>query len=202
VTAVSVEHDESRFRPGPVPPPLPEQSRFVAAPPDGQPRSGPGSPVDAPRERGERHASVDPDGYVVFAAGETTFAVAVSEVHEVIRAARLELLVGAPSYGRRLALVDVRGRSIPVVDLRESDDAPGDVLLPVFRHSVGLVVDRVLAVRTPRELVPEHDEVPDALPFYARGLLRPVEGGAPVVLIALPDAAELEAERATLTRSA
>jgi chemotaxis signal transduction protein len=143
----------------------------------------------------ERLAPVDHEGYVLFAAGATTFAVAVSEVHEVIRAARLELLPGAPSYGRRLALVDVRGRAIPVVDLRESDETRGDVLLPVYRHSVGLVVDRVLAVRTPRELVPEHDDVPDALPSYARGVLRPVEGGAPVVLIALPDAAELEAER-------
>lgn len=195
--AVSPPASPSRFRPAPAP-----------ASPDGRARAGtpPDVPVAVPgaeREpapaasappRDARPARTDADGYVLFGVGSTTFAVAVGEVREVIRAARLELLPGAAPYGRGLALVDVRGRSIPVVDLRESQDAPGDVLLPVYRHHVGLVVDRVLAVRTPRDLAPEHDDVPGALPSYARGVLRPVDGGAPVLLIAMPDAAEIEAD--------
>ena len=135
------------------------------------------------------------EGYVLFGVGGTTFAVVVGEVREIVRAARLELLPQSHvAYGHGVALVDVRGRSIPVVDLRSDREAHGDVLLPIWRHQVGLVVDHVIAVNSPRDMVREHDDVPAALPSYARGVLRPVEGGAPVLLIAMPDAAELEAD--------
>jgi len=137
------------------------------------------------------------DGYVLFAVGGTTFAVEVRDVREIVRAARLELLPEArASYGHGIALVDVRGRSIPVADLRADRAGTGDVLLPLWRHQVGLVVDRVVAVQSALELVPEHEDVPDALPSYARGVLRPAEGGAPVLLVAMPDAAELQADAA------
>ena len=145
----------------------------------------------------ETAAVVAAEGYVVFQVGTTAFSVSVVEVREIVRAARLELLPDSrASYGHGVALVDARGRSVPVVDLRSDRSRTGDVLLPMWRHQVGLVVDRVLAVQTPRELVREHDDVPAALPSYARGVLRPVEGGAPVLLIALPDAAELDADAA------
>jgi chemotaxis signal transduction protein len=135
------------------------------------------------------------EGYVLFGVGATTFAVIVGDVREIVRAARLELLPQShAAYGHGVALVDVRGRSIPVVDLRSDRTAHGDVLLPMWRHQVGLVVDHVVAVHSPRDMVREHDEVPAALPSYSRGVLRPVEGGAPVLLIAMPDAAELEAD--------
>ncbi len=137
------------------------------------------------------------EGYVLFRVGGTTFAVPVVEVREIVRAERLQLLpTAAPQYGHGVALVDTRGRSIPVVDLRSDPAADGDVLLPVWRHQVGLVVDRVTAVLSPRELAPEHDDVPAALPSYARGVLRPADGGDPVVLITMPDAAELELDAA------
>jgi chemotaxis signal transduction protein len=142
-------------------------------------------------------AAAATEGYVVFQVGTTAFSVSVVEVREIVRAARLELLPDArASYGHGVALVDARGRSVPVVDLRSDRSRTGDVLLPMWRHQVGLVVDRVLAVQSPRELVREHDDVPAALPSYARGVLRPVDGGAPVLLIALPDAAELDADSA------
>jgi chemotaxis signal transduction protein len=140
----------------------------------------------------ERVTETDSDGYVVFALGATTFAVAVSHVREIIRAVRLDLLPDQKSgYGRGVALVDARGRSIPVVDLRSDTTHHGDVLLPLYRHHVGLVVDRVVAVQTPLELLAEVEHVPEALPSYARGVLRPAAGGDPVLLIELPDAAEL-----------
>jgi chemotaxis signal transduction protein len=134
-------------------------------------------------------------GYVLFAVGGTTFAVDVGEVREIVRAARLELLPQSHlAHGHGVAIVDVRGRAIPVVDLRSERSAPGDVLLPMWRHQVGFVVDHVVSVQSPRELTREHDDVPAALPSYARGILRPAEGGAPVLLIAMPDAAELETD--------
>lgn len=132
------------------------------------------------------------EGYVLFRVGDTAFAVPIGEVREIVRAVRLELLPSAEvPLGHGVGLVDTRGRSIPVVDLRSDRAEEGDVLLPVWRHQVGLVVDRVTSVQSPRELALEHDEVPAALPSYARGVLRPVDGGTPVLLIALPDATEL-----------
>ena len=134
---------------------------------------------------------------MVFALGATTFAVAVSQVREIIRAVRLNLLPDQQhGYGRGVALVDARGRSIPVVDLRTDTTRHGDVLLPLYRHHVGLVVDRVVAVQTPLELLAEDTRLPDALPSYARGILRPATGGDPVLLIELPDAAELTRDAA------
>ncbi|MFN8168454.1 MAG: chemotaxis protein CheW [Candidatus Nanopelagicales bacterium] len=170
-----------------------------AAPVDAAPPAEAVAPETVP-------AAVDPaaglavptgiDGYVVFRVGGTDFAVQVGDVREVLRAARIDLLPdsGREINGRTLALVDARGRSIPVLDLRSRRDAPGDVLIPMWRHNVGVVVDRVVSVRSPRELVRETDDVPAALPTYARGVLRPADGGAPVLLIAMPDAPELEAD--------
>lgn len=145
-------------------------------------------PVDAPACRRT------PDGYVVFAVGPSSYAVPVEEVGSVLRPDHLELLASAqrPRYGRGVALVDVRGRAIPVVDLRADPDLPGEVLLPLFRHHVGLVVDRVVAVRPAEDLVPEPDGLPDVLPEYAQGILRPVDGGPHLLLVGMPDAAALE----------
>ena len=204
MTAVIVPEKPSRFTKADVPDP-------GTSPP--RPRPAPAAPVaDEPPARPRRASSfaaaapsvpVAPqpapaaavEGYVLFAVGSTTFAVVVGDVREIVRAARLELLPQSHvAYGHGVALVDVRGRSIPVVDLRSDREAHGDVLLPMWRHQVGLVVDHVVAVNSPREMVREHDDVPAALPSYSRGVLRPAEGGAPVLLIAMPDAAELEAD--------
>jgi len=146
----------------------------------------------APRTPRPAPAPADVDGYVLFRVGETTFAVSVLETREVIRAARLELLPATDPLARPVALVDTRGRSVPVVDLRTDRTVAGDVVLPLWRVHVGLVVDRVISVLSARDLVLETGAVPDALPSYARGVLRPVAGGAPVLLIGMPDAAELE----------
>ena len=206
MTAVQPASTPSRFTPTPV------------LPADAVPRPAPGAACDldagpVPERRGanrawsgtsvaaavplERVTETDSDGYVVFSLGATTFAVAVSQVREIIRAVRLDLLPDQQSgYGRGVALVDARGRSIPVVDLRGDTTHHGDVLLPLYRHHVGLVVDRVVAVQTPLELVAEVAHLPEALPSYARGVLRPATGGDPVLLIELPDAAELARDAA------
>lgn len=154
------------------------------------------SPTVEPTPDGSMPAATV-EGYVLFQVGGTTFSVPVGEVREIVRAARIDLLpLAEAAYGHGIALVDARGRSIPVLDLRSDRSVTGDVLLPMWRHQVGLVVDRVASVQTAHELVPEHDEVPAGLPSYARAVLRPVDGGAPVLLIAMPDAGELERDAA------
>lgn len=148
----------------------------------------------APAAPAPRTPVADDGGYVLFAVGGTTFAVAVGDVREISRAARLELLPEAvrTGYGAAVALVDVRGRAVPVVDLRSDPSRAGDVLLPVYRRHAGLVVDRVVTVTAAGDLVPETDEVPDTLPSWTRGVVRPADGGDPVVVVALPDAAAIE----------
>lgn len=171
----------------------PRPSTFApAAAPTAPAPAATAAPVEPPAT--EEGDSREPDGYVVFAVGASSYAVPVEEVGSVLRPESLELLASPqrPRYGRGVALVDVRGRAIPVVDLRSDPDRPGEVLLPLYRHHVGLVVDRVVAVRPARDLVPEPDGLPDVLPEYARGVLRQVDGGPHLLLVAMPDAAALE----------
>jgi chemotaxis signal transduction protein len=130
-------------------------------------------------------------GHVVFHLGAALYAVAVTEVREVIRGVDLGLVPDSAHHvvGRPVALVDARGRTVPVVDLRTDPTVPGDVLLPVWRRHLGIAVDRVESVLRSGELVAEPDDVAGSLPSYARGVMRPVDGGSVVILIALPDAA-------------
>ncbi|MFC6237084.1 chemotaxis protein CheW [Longivirga aurantiaca] len=170
-------------------------SLFTAAPtPSAARRSAAPAPAPAAVEPGPRTPVSGDGGHVLFAVGATTFAVAVGDVHEITRAPRLDLLpeIDRPGYGLAVALVDVRGRSVPVVDLRTDRSCPGDVLLPVYRRHAGLVVDRVVRVTAAGELVPETDEVPETLPSWTRGIVRPAGGGDPVVVVAMPDAAAIE----------
>jgi len=161
-------------------------SLFTAAPVPSAPSVA--SPVPAPDAVAP---ALGGDGHVLFVVDGTTFAVPVSLVREVLRAPRLLPLPAASGFPGAIALVDVRGRSVPVVDLRADPSGPGDVLLPVLRRHAGLVVDRVASVTGAGDLVPEAGEVPRTLPGYARGVVRPVTGGDPVVLVGLPDASVL-----------
>ena len=147
--------------------------------------------VPAVEEPSEPVAPTGPAAYVVFELDGATYAIAVEEVHEIVRRPRLQTVPGARAAGGDVALVDVRGRSIPVLDGRSQRDVqrPAQVLLPVFRHQVGLVVDRVLGVRADLEV--EQADVSPVLPARARGVLRPAEGGAPVLHVALPSASDL-----------
>jgi chemotaxis signal transduction protein len=134
--------------------------------------------------------SYDDTGHVVFRLGSSSYAVPVSDVREVIRGVELAVVPDSEhrAVGRPVGLVDAHGRTVPVVDLRSDSTVAGDVLLPVWRRHLGVAVDRVESVLRAGELVAEPADVVDALPSYARGLLRPVDGGAAVILVALPDA--------------
>jgi chemotaxis signal transduction protein len=152
--------------------------------PDAEPDAGP-----AARERDQGPGPEDA-GYVLFSVDGTTMAVPIGDVREIARSPRLTRLpvLDSVGFGRGLALVDVRGRSVPVVDLRTHPGPGGDVLLPLWRRHAGLVVDHVVAVTGPGELVGEPRDAADVLPHYARGVVRPADGGDPVVVVDLPAA--------------
>jgi chemotaxis signal transduction protein len=87
--------------------------------------------------------------------------------------------------GRELGLVDVRGASVPVLDLRSAPTIVGDLIVPRYQDQVGLLVDRVTSVRRPGALIVDAVSGP-ALPPYASAVLRPTEGGNPMLLVDLP----------------
>jgi chemotaxis signal transduction protein len=150
------------------------------------------SPTRGP---GESVAVLDTAGYVVFLVAGTRFAVSVLEVLEVLRSAGLRVLPGSGHEinGRALGLVDARGHSVAVIDLRIDPEGPGDVLIPVDAMHVGVVVDRVESVLDRESLRLEDGDV-HGLPAYARGVLRRPDGSGPVLLISMPTAPSLADE--------
>ena len=129
-------------------------------------------------------------GYVTFEVDGTVFAVRVDEVREIVRVDPTDLLPAGERTvaGRELGLLDVRRRTVPVLDLRRRKGDEAEAILPRRRPLAGLVVDRVTAVVAVTDLVAQ-DADERALPSYAVGVLRPATGGAPVLLVALPQVA-------------
>lgn len=95
---------------------------------------------------------------VTFGLGDEVFAVSVTMVREILDYAPAFRVPGGPAW--MLGLTDVRGQGVPMVDLRTrlglSPVEPTlatrvlivDVALPDRTLSLGLVVDRVIAVAT------------------------------------------------------
>jgi chemotaxis signal transduction protein len=105
-------------------------------------------------------------------------AASLDQVREVVRATGIEPLRGvrAPVTG----LLELRGQPLPVVDLRSAAEpgALGDVLVLIdgvtdgTRGSVGLAVDKVLAVVDPEALTGTAEPPSSALPGYVLEVLR------------------------------
>ncbi|HEY7859168.1 MAG TPA: chemotaxis protein CheW [Candidatus Nanopelagicales bacterium] len=129
----------------------------------------------------------DVGGHLTFEVGRTSFAVDVADVMEVLRASEVRRLPGSGRTlsGRELCLVDVRGASVPVLDLRSEPTVVGDLIVPRYEDQVGLLVDRVTSVQRPGALILDPATGP-ALPSYASAVLRPAEGGTPMLLVELP----------------
>jgi hypothetical protein len=182
------------FAAAPVPaaaPRRPRRARAETAEPAVEPAAPEAPSHVEPPSLGESHG-----GHVLFSLRGTTYAVSVADVREISRAELHPVALGTTSAD--VALVDVRGRSIPVVDLRAEKAGHGDVLLPLWRSHAGVVVDRVLSVTPEGALVPEPGDVPQGLPAWVRAVLRPVAGGSPVLLVSLPEAASLGTDAARL----
>jgi len=133
-------------------------------------------------------------GYITFRMNGRDLACSLDDVREVVRATGIDLLPGtrAPVSG----MIELRNDPLPVIDLR-SDAYPGEagdvlVLNPAADGSYGVAVDRVLAVVSGDELVPDEAEPSGGLPPYVTQLLRRPDDQAPVMLVALRVLAGLE----------
>jgi len=117
-------------------------------------------------------------GYVTFSMDGRELAASLDQVREVVRATGIEQLRGvrAPVTG----LLELRGQPLPVVDLRSPADpgALGDVLVLIdgvtdgVHGSIGLAVDKVLAVVDPEALTGTAEPPASGLPGYVLEVLR------------------------------
>ena len=118
--------------------------------------------------------------YVTFRLDGRDFATRIELVREVVRLSELVTLPGLvpPMAG----VLDLRGTSLPVVDVRAVPGGPGDVLVLADGDAdYGFVCDAVAAVVGSETLVPEESRVRDALPPYVESVLRGTAG--PVFLV-------------------
>ena len=118
--------------------------------------------------------------YVTFRLDGRDFATRIELVREVVRLSELVTLPGmtAPLAG----VLDLRGASLPVVDVRATPGGPGDVLvLQAGERTYGFVCDAVSAVVGSDALVAEESRVRESLPSYVEAVLRGSAG--PVFLV-------------------
>ena len=109
--------------------------------------------------------------YVTFSLGGLDFATRIELVREVVRLTELLTLPGmvAPLVG----VLDLRGVSLPVVDVRADAGPTGDVLvIGDGQTTYGFVCDAVSAVVGSDALVAEEGRARDALPPYVEQVLR------------------------------
>jgi purine-binding chemotaxis protein CheW len=118
--------------------------------------------------------------YVTFRLGGRDLATRIELVREVVRLTELVTLPGMvpPLAG----VLDLRGVSLPVVDVRAVPGGPGDVLvLHDGEREYGFVCDAVSAVVSRDVLVAESSSVQASLPGYVEAVLRGTAG--PVFLV-------------------
>lgn len=132
--------------------------------------------------------------YVTFRLDGRDYATRIDAVREVVRMAELVDLPGmtAPMAG----VLDLRGASLPVIDIRqECRGQRGDVLvLTTDRADYGFACDAVTAVVDRSELPAEQSRVSEsgAMPDYVENVLRGSAG--PVFLV---DLAKMAGDSAT-----
>ena len=120
--------------------------------------------------------------YVTFRLDGQAYATRIASVREVVRLAELAVLPGLvpPISG----VLDLRGVSLPVVDIRATSGGPGDVLvLSSDRTDYGFACDEVIAVVGDDTLAEETSRTAGSgqLPAYVETVLRGPDG--PVFLV-------------------
>ncbi len=144
--------------------------------------------------------SVSEGKYLVFSVGDAEYAAAITGVREIRLLEGVTSLPDCPPHV--LGVMDLRGRVVPLLDLRlrlgrqPAGERPVVVIVDVGGQAVGLVVDRVVEVRSFAGSV--WQEVPTAVPSHVRAFVRGVADLAGRILLWLDldrllavDAAEL-----------
>lgn len=131
-------------------------ARFMA---DAQ-RQADGTHPDAEKKDGETIHHL-----VTFNLGKEEYGVDIESVQEIIRASDITPVPGAPGHVR--GVINLRGKIIPVVDMRkrfglavaEAGDAQRIVVVELGEKRIGMLVDRVSQVmKVPSGIV---EEIPE-----------------------------------------
>lgn len=102
---------------------------------------------------------------VTFQLGKEEYGVEIASVQEIIRAANITPVPGAPTHIR--GVINLRGKIIPVVDLRKrfalndatASDAQRIIVVELGPKRIGMLVDSVSQViRIPADIVEELPE--------------------------------------------
>jgi purine-binding chemotaxis protein CheW len=145
----------------------------------------------------------EPD-LLVFLLGAQRYALPLGAVHEVLRAVAIARLPNAPDIVE--GVVNLRGRPIPVLDLRRRLGVPARVLDPSEHLIVARIGGRTAAFRVDRaERVASLDrsvfETAEAIAPGVRHLPRIASDDAGVVFIHDPERFLTEAEASRLDQS-
>jgi purine-binding chemotaxis protein CheW len=144
----------------------------------------------------EAHASSEEKQYVTLGIDKEVFAIPVEAVLEILDIRPVSRIPEAPPY--MLGLIDLRGRSVPVLDLRTKLGLPAlaatdltrilviEVAISGRRLVLGLVADRVIEVlaMAAREIEPAPDIGVRWRSEYIRGVGRRDSGF--IVIFDLP----------------
>ncbi|CAM3882309.1 chemotaxis protein CheW [Cohnella lubricantis] len=103
--------------------------------------------------------------YVEFGIGNENYAIRISEVHEIIRMQDITEIPNGPSYVK--GVINLRGRIVPVIGLREMFGLPDKefgkatriVVLNHLEEFIGIVVDRVNQVVSFENTQPPPDRI-------------------------------------------
>lgn len=97
----------------------------------------------------EKPVSTGERQLVVFQLGEETYGIDIAQVQEIIRMQEITEVPGAPGFVE--GVINLRGRVIPVIDLRkrfalsqrEDQKSTRIIVVEVLPHTVGMIVDAV-----------------------------------------------------------
>lgn len=116
------------------------------------------------------------DQYVEFSIGKESYAISISDIHEIIRMLDITEIPNSQAYVR--GVINLRGKIVPVISLRILFDMPADGLskatrIIVVNHredSVGIIVDRVDKVTTFGDIQPPPERIGDINGTYFTGI--------------------------------
>lgn len=123
------------------------------------------SETDQSRADERKEQSEETFHLVTFQLGNEEYGIEIASVQEIIRATDITPVPGAPSHVR--GVINLRGKIIPVVDLRtrfalpqtEADDSQRIVVIELKEKRIGMLVDGVSQViRIPAGIVEEMPE--------------------------------------------
>jgi len=118
--------------------------------------------------------------HIQFQIGDETYAVAISDIREIIRMQEIREIPGVASYVR--GVIHLRGSIVPVVSLRllfgKRETEPGkQTRIIIVNHrsgTVGLIVDKVDSVVTFSDIQPPPEQTGSTagVRFIGIGILR------------------------------